>query len=115
MLRSLLASRGAREGTQRHCGYVGWSEARNIGADALLLIKVLALFLAFGVLTVVLLAGLDAAAEMVRLRLQTRRELRRRFGKRLRSRPHLEEDTQELTLDDTQELTPVQRPRRGRW
>ena len=55
-------------------------------------------------MTVVLLAVLDAAAEMVRLRLQTRRELRRRFGKRLRSRPHLEEDAQELT--------PVQRPRR---
>ncbi len=80
-------------------------------ADALLIIiKVLTIFLALGVLTVVLLAVLDATAEMVRLRFQTRRELRLRFGKRIRSR--LEEDTQELTLDDTQELTPVQRPRR---
>lgn len=80
-------------------------------ADALLIIiKVLTTFLALGVLTVVLLAVLDATAEMVRLRFQTRRELRLRFGKRIRSR--LEEDTQELTLDDTQELTPVQRPRR---
>lgn len=80
-------------------------------ADALLtIIKVLTIFLALGVLTVVLLVMLDATAEMVRLRFQTRRELRLRFGKRLRSR--LEEDTQELTLDDTQELTPVQRPRR---
>ncbi len=78
----------------------------------LIIIKVLTIFLALGVLTVVLLAVLDATAEMVRLRLQTRRELRLRFGKRIRSRPHLEEDTQELTLDDTQELTPVQRPRR---
>ncbi len=84
-----------------------------MGPDALLIIiKVLPIFLALGVLTVVLLAVLDATAEMVRLRLQTRRELRLRFGKRIRSRPHLEEDTQELTLDDTQELTPVQRPRR---
>ncbi len=84
-----------------------------MGPDALLIIiKVLTIFLALGVLTVVLLAVLDATAEMVRLRLQTRRELRLRFGKRIRSRPHLEEDTQELTLDDTQELTPVQRPRR---
>ena len=83
-----------------------------MGADALLIIKVLTIFGALGVLTVVLLAVLDATAEMVRLRLQTRRELRLRFGKRIRSRPHLEEDTQELTLDDTQELTPVQRPRR---
>jgi hypothetical protein len=84
-----------------------------VGPDALLtIIKVLTIFLALGVLTVVLLAVLDATAEMVRLRLQTRRELRLRFGKRIRSRPHLEEDTQELTLDDTQELTPVQRPRR---
>jgi hypothetical protein len=65
---------------------------------------VLTIFLALGVLTVVLLAVLGATAEMVRLR----------FGKRLRSRPHLdlEEDTKKLTLDDTQELTPVQRPRR---
>ncbi len=76
----------------------------------LLIIKALAIFVAFGVLTVVLLALLDAAAEMIRLRLQTRRELRRRFGKRLRSRHTIEEDTQELTLEDTQELTPVQRP-----
>jgi hypothetical protein len=84
-----------------------------VGPDALLIIiKVLTIFLALGVLTVVLLAMLDATAEMVRLRLQTRRELRLRFGKRIRSRPHLEEDTKELTLDDTQELTPVQRPRR---
>jgi hypothetical protein len=84
-----------------------------VGPDALLIvIKVLTIFLALGVLTVVLLAVLDATAEMVRLRLQTRRELRLRFGKRIRSRPHLEEDTKELTLDDTQELTPVQRPRR---
>lgn len=78
----------------------------------LTIIKVLTIFLALGVLTVVLLAVLDATAEMVRLRLQTRRELRLRFGKRIRSRPHLEEDTKELTLDDTQELAPVQRPRR---
>ena len=78
-----------------------------MGPDALLIIiKVLTIFLALGVLTVVLLAVLDATAEMVRLRLQTRRELRLRFGKRIRSRPHIEEDTQELTLDDTQELTP---------
>jgi hypothetical protein len=84
-----------------------------VGPEALLtIIKVLTIFLALGVLTVVLLAVLDATAEMVRLRLQTRRELRLRFGKRIRSRPHLEEDTKELTLDDTQELTPVQRPRR---
>ena len=81
-----------------------------MGPDALLIIiKVLTIFLALGVLTVVLLAVLDATAEMVRLRLQTRRELWRRFGKRLRSR--LGEDTQELTLDDTQELPSVQRPR----
>ena len=58
----------------------------------LIVIKVLTIFLALGVLTVVLLAVLDATAEMVRLRLQTRRELRLRFGKRIRSRPHLEED-----------------------
>lgn len=84
-----------------------------MGPDALLtIIKVLTIFLALGVLTVLLLAVLDATAEMVRLRLQTRRELRLRFGKRIRSRPHLEEDTKELTLDDTQELTPVQWPRR---
>lgn len=86
-----------------------------MGADALLLIKMLATFSAFGVITVVLLALLDAAAEVLRQRLLTRRELRRRFGKRLRSRPALEEDTQELTLEDTQELTPVQRPRRRLW
>ncbi len=74
-----------------------------MGPDALLIvIKVLTIFLALGVLTVVLLAVLGATAEMVRLR----------FGKRIRSRPHLEEDTKELTLDDTQELPPVQRPRR---
>jgi hypothetical protein len=84
-------------------------------ADALLLIQVLAIFLAFSVLTIVLLALLDAAAEVLRLRLLTRRELRRRFGKRLRSRPRAEEDTQELTLEDTQELAPVQRPRRRFW
>jgi hypothetical protein len=84
-------------------------------ADALLLIQVLTIFLAFSVLTIVLLALLDAAAEVLRLRLLTRRELRRRFGKRLRSRPTVEEDTQELTLEDTQELTPVQRPRRRFW
>ncbi len=83
-----------------------------MGADALLLIKMLATFSVFGVITVVLLALLDAAAEVLRQRLLTRRELRRRFGKRLRSRPAVEEDTQELTLEDTQELTPVQRPRR---
>jgi hypothetical protein len=86
-----------------------------MGADALLLIKMLATFSAFGVITVVLLALLDAAAEVLRQRLLTRRELRRRFGKRLRSRPAVEEDTQELTLEDTQELTPVQRPRRRLW
>jgi ribose 1,5-bisphosphokinase PhnN len=80
-----------------------------MGADALLLIKMLATF------SVVLLALLDAAAEVLRQRLLTRRELRRRFGKRLRSRPAVEEDTQELTLEDTQELTPVQRPRRRLW
>ena len=51
----------------------------------LTIIKVLTIFLALGVLTVVLLAVLDATAEMVRLRLQTRRELRLRFGKRIRS------------------------------
>ncbi len=85
-----------------------------MGADTLLLIKVLVLFLAFGVLTVVLLAVLDDLAEVVRLRLLSRRELRRRFGKQLRSRPP-EEDTQELILEDTQELTPVQRPRRRFW
>ncbi len=77
--------------------------------DALLLvIEVLAIFVALGVLTVVLLAVLDATAEMVRLRLQTRRELRLRLGKRFR--PRLEEDTQELTLDDMEELPSVQRP-----
>ena len=86
-----------------------------MGEDALLLIKVLAIFLTFSVLTVVLLAMLDAVAELLRLRLLTRRELRWRFGKRLRSRPAVEEDTQELTLEDTQELTPVQQPRRRFW
>jgi hypothetical protein len=86
-----------------------------MGADALLLIKVLAIFLAFSVLTVMVLALLDAAAGVLRLRLLTRRELRRRFGKRLRSRPAVEEDTQELTLEDTQELPPVQRPRQSFW
>jgi hypothetical protein len=79
-------------------------------------VEVLAIFLSFflalGVLTVVLLALLDAAAEVLRRRLLTRRELRRRFGQQLRSRPTVEEDTQELTLEDTQELAPVQRPRR---
>jgi hypothetical protein len=84
-------------------------------ADALLLIKVLAIFLAFSVLTVVLLALLDVAAEVLRLRLLTRRELRQRFGKRLRSRPTVEEATQELILEDTQKLTPVQPPRRRFW
>jgi len=78
-----------------------------MGADALLLIKVLAIFLAFSVLTVVLLALLDAAVEALRLRLLTSRKLRRRFGERLRSRPAAEEDTQELT--------PVQRSRRRIW
>jgi hypothetical protein len=59
-----------------------------VGPDALLIIiKVLTIFLALGVLTVVLLAVLGATAEMVRPR----------FGKRIRSRPHLEEDTKELT------------------
>lgn len=78
-----------------------------MGADALLLIKVLAIVGAFGVLTVVLLALLDAAAERMRRGLL----LRRRFGKGLRSRPDVEEDTQELTLEDTQELIPLQRSR----
>ncbi len=86
-----------------------------MGADALLLIKVLGIFVASSVLTVILLALLDVTAEVLRLRLLTRRELRQRFGKRLRSRPAVEEDTQELTLEDTQELTPVQRPRRSFW
>jgi hypothetical protein len=82
-----------------------------MGADMLLVIEVLAIVTGLGVLTVALLALLDAAAEAVRLRLLRRLELRRRFGKELRSRPGLE-DTQELTLEDTQELTPVQSPRR---
>jgi hypothetical protein len=67
----------------------------------LLLVKVLAIVMAFGVLTVVLLALLDAVAESARRRLLLRRRFR---TKRLRSRPDLE---------DTQELAPVQRPRRG--
>jgi hypothetical protein len=66
-----------------------------------LLVKVLAIVMAFGVLTVVLLALLDAVAEAARRRLLLRRRFR---TKRLRSRPDLEE---------TQELAPVQRPRRG--
>lgn len=73
----------------------------------------LAFFVALGVLTFVLLALLEVAAELLRLRLLRRRDLRRRFGRRLRSRPTVEEDTQELKLEDTQEMTPVQRgPRR---
>ena len=86
-----------------------------MGPDALLIIiiKVLTIFLALGVLTVVLLVPCSTPQRRwYGLRLQTRRDLRLRFGKRIRSRPRLEEDTQELTLDDTQELTPVQRPRR---
>jgi UPF0716 family protein affecting phage T7 exclusion len=79
-------------------------------------VEELAVFLAFfevlGVLTLVLLAVLEAAAEVLRFRLIRSRELRRRFGKRLRSRPTVEEDTQELTLEDTHELTPVQRTSR---
>jgi hypothetical protein len=67
----------------------------------LLLVKVLAIVMAFGVLTIVLLALLDAVAESARRRLLLRRRFR---TKRLRSRPDLE---------DTQELAPVQRPRRG--
>jgi len=74
-----------------------------MGADMLLLIEVLAIVTGLGVLTVALLALLDAAAEAVRLGLLRRRELRGRFGKELRSRPGLQ---------DTQELTPVQRSRR---
>jgi hypothetical protein len=66
-----------------------------------LLVKVLAIVMAFGVLTVVLLALLDAVAEAARRRLLLRRRSR---TKRLRSRPDLE---------DTQKLAPVQRPRRG--
>jgi hypothetical protein len=66
-----------------------------------LLVKVLAIVMAFGVLTVVLLALLDAVAEAARRRLLLRRRSR---TKRLRSRPDLE---------DMQELAPVQRPRRG--
>ena len=75
----------------------------------LLLVKVLAIVVAFGVLTVVLLALLDVVVEAARRRLLLRQRFR---TKRLRSRPDLE-DTQELALEDTQELTPVQRPRRG--
>ena len=86
-----------------------------MGADALLLIKVLAIFLASSILTLVLLALLDFMAEALRRRLLTSRELQRRFGKRLHSRPVDEEDTQEIILDDTQELAPVQRPRRWFW
>lgn len=86
-----------------------------MGADALLLIKVLGIFVASSMLTVIVLALLDVAAEVLRRRLLTRRELRQRFGKRLRSRPAVEDDTQELTLEDTQELSPVQRPRRSFW
>ena len=86
-----------------------------MGADALLLIKVLAIFLASSILTLVLLALLDSMAEALRRRLLTSRELQRRFGKRLHSRPVVEEDTQEIILDDTQELAPVQRPRRRFW
>jgi hypothetical protein len=82
-----------------------------MGADMLLVIEVLAIVTGLGVLTVALLALLDAAAEAMRLRLLRRRELRRRFGKELRSRPG-HQDIQELTLEDTQELTPVQSPRR---
>jgi hypothetical protein len=93
-----------------------------VGAEAPV-VEVLAVFLAFflalGVLTVVLLTLLDAAAEVLRLSLLTRRDLRRRFGQRLRSRPTVEEDIQELALEDTQELpedmqelAPVQRLRR---
>ena len=67
----------------------------------LLLVKVLAIVMAFGVLTIVLLALLDAVAESARRRLLLRRRFR---TKRLRSRPDLE---------DTQELAPVQLPRRG--
>jgi hypothetical protein len=95
-------------------------ESVGAGASVVEVLTVfLAFFLALGVLTVVLLALLDAAAEVLRQRLLTRRDLRRRFGKPLRSRPTVEEDTQELTLEDTQELpegtqelAPVQRPRR---
>jgi hypothetical protein len=95
-------------------------ESVGAGASVVEVLTVfLAFFLALGVLTVVLLALLDAADEVLRQRLLTRRDLRRRFGKPLRSRPTVEEDTQELTLEDTQELpegtqelAPVQRPRR---
>jgi hypothetical protein len=77
----------------------------------LLVIKVLAIVVTFGVLTVVLLALLDTAAEAVRRRLLLRRRL---CTKQLRLRPDLE-DTQEFTLEDTQELTPVLRSRRRGW
>src|SRR3712207_9016861 len=60
------------------------------------------------VLTVVLLAGLDVAAEALRLRLLTGRELRRRFGKLLRSRPAVEEATQELTLRSEEHTSELQ-------
>jgi hypothetical protein len=101
----------------------GNSRVEGVGADAPVveeLVVFLAFFLALGVLTVVLLALLDAAAEVLRQRLLTRRDLRRRFGKWLRTRPSaVEEVTQELALEDTQELpedaqelAPVQRPRR---
>ena len=75
----------------------------------LLLVKVLAIVVAFGVLTVVLLVLLDVVAEAARRRLLLRRRFR---TKRLRSRTDLE-GTQELAVEDTQELAPVQRPRRG--
>ncbi len=75
----------------------------------------LAFFLALGVLTVVLLALLDVAAEELRLRLLTSGELRRRFDKRLRSRPTVEEGTQEITLENTKEPPTVQRSRWRSW
>jgi hypothetical protein len=62
----------------------------------LLLIEVLAIVTGLGVLTLALLALLDAAAEALRLGLLRRRELRGRSGKELRSRPGLR-DTQEKT------------------
>jgi len=86
-----------------------------VGAEAKL-VEVFAIFLGFflglGVLTVVLLALLGGGAEVLRLRLTRRRELRRRFGRRLRSRPTVAADTQEMTLEDTHELTPVRRASR---
>jgi hypothetical protein len=68
----------------------------------LLLIEVLAIVTGLGVLSLALLALLDAAAEALRLGLLRRRELRGRFGKVLRSRPDLQ-DTKELTLEDTKD------------